>query len=372
VAPILVAIWVSGINGQLSTVPADPLDAFIRARMAERPIPGVAVAVLKDGQIVRLSTFGTASLEFAIPVTPDTVFNVASVSKSVVGVAVMRLVEDRVLDLDAAVGEYLRQTPQGWRAVTIRQLLTHTSGLPSIDVDAFSTRTRAQTVPAALAILEAMPLESPAGTKWSYNTTNYMLLGMVVEAIGKMRFTEFCRSKLFAPLGLQTATFGDSRTVTKNRATVYTRFRFDTGAPQRIDQSEVLDYSMPHFAYPGAGLNISIRDFATWMLALSQGRVISRARLEEIWEPARFRDGTIYAGTPPSVTGYGMGWTLNRRAIHPWVGGTGGLRAAFAFYPNDNLAVAVLTNFQGAGPEAIVDGVASLYFDGAAKAAQPR
>ena len=146
------------------------------------------------------------------------------------------------------LARYLGQIPESWRAVTIRQLLTHTSGLAVIDVDTSSTRTRAQTVPTALTLLEGMPLESPAGTRWSYNGTNFMLLGMLVEAIGETPFTEFCRSRLFAPLQMQTAIFGDSRTVVEHRATVYTRFRFDRGAPQRVDRSEVLDYSMPPFA----------------------------------------------------------------------------------------------------------------------------
>ena len=365
VVAFLMATSLARIGAQQAIVPADALDVFVRMRMAERPIPAVAVAVVKDSQIVRLSTYGTANLEFGIAVTPDTRFNIASVSKSVVGVAVMRLVEDGRFGLDDTIGQYLREIPQSWRAVTIRQLLTHTSGLPVIDVDAFSTRTRAQTVPTALAFLEGMPLESPAGTQWSYNGTNYMLLGMLVEAVANMPFDEYCRARLFAPLQIHSAIFGDSRAVVENRATVYTRFRFDTEVPRRIDRSEVLDYSMAPFAYPVGGLNISIRDFATWMLALSQGRVISRAGLEKIWEPARFRDGTTYAAAPPAPTGYGLGWTLGRRAVHPWVGHSGGLRAAFAFYPNDNLAVAVLTNFQGAAPDALVDGVADLYFDGA-------
>jgi CubicO group peptidase (beta-lactamase class C family) len=344
-----------------SSADEDLVDIYIRAEMQKRPIPGVAVAVIRDGRVRKLAAYGTSSLEFRTAVTPETLFNVASVSKTFTGVAIMRLVEDRALTLDDPIGRHLTELPTSWRIVTVRQLLNHTSGLPVIDADSYSTRALAQTVPSALRLLGSRPMESTPGTKWSYNGTNYMLLGMLIETLSGRSFAEFCRTRLFEPLGLRTPVFGDFRSVVVNRATVYTRFRFDTNPPQRLDHSEVLDYEMPPFSYPAAGLNISIQDFAAWMIALEQGRIISRRGLEELWEPARFSDGTVFQGSSATLKGYGLGWVLDPRSIHPTVGGTGGLRCAFAIYPKDNLSVVVLTNFQGAGPEALVEGVANLY-----------
>lgn len=341
----------------------DAADAYVRSKMQERPIPGVAVAVIRGGRLLKLTAYGTASLEFGTPATIDTLFNVASVSKAFTAVGVLCLVQDRRLALDDPVGRHLPDLPVNWRTVTVRQLLNHTSGLPVIDADAFSTRTLAQTIPAALDLLGPRPFLSAPGTKWTYNQTNYMLLGMLIEKLTSRAFAEFCRTRLFEPFGLKTPVFGDSRAVVRNRATVYTRFRFDSIPPKRIEHSEVLDYSMPDFMHPAAGLNISIKDFAQWLLALEQNRIVSRRLLEALWEPARYIDGALYEGPPPRRESYGLGWVLKTHAEHPSVGGTGGLRAAFALYPRDNLSVIVLTNFQGAGPEALVEDVAALYFN---------
>ena len=272
----LISVTVVAAQGPSGPSIGKTVDAFIQAKMKERPIPGLAVAVIRDGRLEKLSAFGIANLEFGVGVTVDTLFSVASVSKAFAGLAVMRLVEDGSISLDDLASKHLTQLPLAWRAVTVRQLLNHTSGLPVIDVDAFSTRTRAQTIPDALRLLGNEPLMSPVGAQWNYNGTNYMLLGMLIEAVSGTSFAEFCRLRFFEPLGIRTATFGDSRAVVANRATVYTRFRFDAPQPQRIERSEVLDYSMPTFAYPAAGLNISIRDFATWMLALHQERLVTR------------------------------------------------------------------------------------------------
>jgi len=231
-----------------------------------------------------------------------------------------------------------------------------------IDADPYSTRTLAQSVPAALILLGGRPMEFTPGTKWSYNGTNYMLLGVLIETLSGKSFVEFCRERVFKPLGLQRPIFGDSRAVVMNRATVYTRFRFDTDPPQRIDHPEVLSYEMPSFSYPAGGLNISIADMTAWMVALEEGKFISRRSLEELWELARFSDGTVFRrSTNPFWTGYGLGWVLNPRSTHPTVGGTGGLRAGFFIYPKDNLSVIVLTNLQTAGPESLVEGVGDLY-----------
>jgi CubicO group peptidase (beta-lactamase class C family) len=345
----------TSISAQRSvSEPTDAVDSYIRDEMAKRQIPGLAVAVIRQDRIQKLAAYGTASLEFSVPVTTNTLFSVASVSKAFVGVGIMRLVEDRALSLEDPIGQHLDAIPIAWRSVTVRQLLNHTSGLPVIDVDQFSTRTLAQTVPAALQLLGSQPQRSPAGTEWDYNGTNYMLLGMLIEKVSGKTFVEFCRDRLFAPLGLTTPTFGDSRTVVTNRATVYTRFRFDSARPERIDRAEVLNYDMPSFAYPSAGLNISIADFSTWLVALGQGRLIGRQNLEELWKPATLRGDT----TAP----YGLGWVLAPRASRRAPGGTGGLRAAFSVFPDDDLSIILLTNFQGAGPEALLDGVAALYF----------
>ena len=351
-----------GPTGQRNSI-----DAFILAEMTRRQIPGLAVAVIRGGQTQEIRVYGMASLEYGTPVRTDTLFSFASATKAFTGVAIMRLVDDGALALDDPIGKHLADLPADWRVVPVRRLLNHTSGLPLIDADRYSMRTRAQTVPSALRLLAGEPLESATGTKWSYNQTNYMLIGMLVERLSGQTFSEFCAARLFRPFGLESIRFGDSRVVIPNRATVYTRFRYDTDPPQGLANLEVLSYETPALNYPAGGLNISAADFAKWLIALEDGKIISRQRVNELWEPATFTDGSKYTARGSSWPSYGLGWTLNLGARHVKVGGTGGLRAGFALYPNDNLGVIVLTNLQGAGPDALVDGMAALYLGAAAK-----
>lgn len=137
------------------------VDSYVRAEMTKRQIPGLALAVIQADRILKLTAYGNANLEFGTGVSVDTLFSVASVSKAVTGVGIMRLVEDGRIRLDAPVAAYLPEIPVTWRAITVRQLLNHTSGLPVIDVDEYSTRTRAQTVPAAIAYLRGIAPPSP-------------------------------------------------------------------------------------------------------------------------------------------------------------------------------------------------------------------
>jgi CubicO group peptidase (beta-lactamase class C family) len=117
------------------------------------------------------------------------------------------------------------------------------------------------------------------------------MLGMVIEKLSGRTFIEFCAERLFIPFGLHAVRFGDSRAIVANRATVYTRFRFDTDPPQRLKKPEGLSYETPVFNYPAGGLTISIDDFAKWLAALQSGRIISRQSLSETWKPAVFKDG---------------------------------------------------------------------------------
>jgi CubicO group peptidase (beta-lactamase class C family) len=147
------------------------------------------------------------------------------------------------------------------------------------------------------------------------------------------------------------------------RATTYTPHRYDGARPAPASGTEVLNAEMATMMYPTGGLNISIDDFARWLAALLNGTIISKESLDAIWAPTKLNDGTIYLrpAAPSLWRSYGLGWVSRLDGSHPFVGGTGGIRCAFFVYPNDDLAVIVLTNWQGAQPESLVDGIARKF-----------
>ena len=341
------------------------IDEYVQAQMVERRIPGMAVAVIQRGEIEKIGTYGKASVEFDLPVKPSTLFSVASISKSFTSVAIMTLVEAGKLRLDDPIGSHLRDLPSAWHAVTVRQLLSHTSGLPDISVDDYTTTTIAANPDEAMRLLRDRPMGFAPGTNWRYNQTNFMLLGMLIEALSAQSYTQFCEDRLFKPFKLQDSAFGDARTIVKRRATAYTTFRYGSGRPVAMDHAEVLNAEMPPMVYPAGGLNISIADFAQWLTALLNGKIISKNSLDTIWTPVKLNDGSIFQrpSSPTLWRGYGLGWVLGLEEPHPFVGGTGGIRAAFFVYPKNDLAVIVLTNWQGSRPESLVNGIARHYLE---------
>lgn len=348
-------------------VQSKSLDRYVATQMAERRIPGMAIAVLKDGKVELVRTYGKASLEFDAPVRRTTLFSIASISKSLTAVAVMKLVEASRLGLDDPIGRHLQELPAAWRDVTVRQLLSHTSGLPDINVDDYTTATLAQTREEAFELLSQRPMDFTPGSAYRYNQTNYMLLGMLIAAKSGKPFDPAARELLFAPLRIDGPAFGDARAAIQGRATTYTPYRYGRGRPQTLDRLDILNAEMPDIVHPGGGLNISIDDFADWLLALLRGQLISRENLQVLWTPTKLADGSIFQ-RPPSASlwqRYGLGWVLGEHDGRAFAGGTGGIRSAFFVYPQEDLAVIVLTNSQSARPETLVQGIAQRYFDSA-------
>jgi CubicO group peptidase (beta-lactamase class C family) len=335
------------------------VDQYLRSEMASRKIPGLGLAVVRGGRVEKATSYGMANLELGIPVSDSTVFQINSTTKSFASVAVLMLAEAGKFRLDDPIGDHLDSLPAAWRPATIRQLLNHTSGLPDVIDNPTTGTLLARNVPDALTLLAPKPMMFARGTQWSYNQTNYMLLAMLIEKKAGMTFPEFCLERELRPLGITRAAFGDSRHVIPGRASGYTKISTAGGKVAMLPAVQNTWYEFEPFLYTGAGLHLSAADFGRWVAALLQGKLISRKSLEEIWTPTKLADGTVFR--LGGALGYGLGWPLLDRPRHRAAGGSGGARAAFFVYPEDDLAVVVLTNLQGAGPEALVEGVAAIY-----------
>ena len=185
-----------------TSVHADAVDDYVRSQLLERHLPGVAVAVIKDGHIVKLKGFGLASVEFNAAVTPQTVFEIGSVSKQMTAAGIMLLVEDGNIDLDEKISAYLPKTPDAWKNVTVRHLLTHTSGVKSYSsLDGFELWRHLSTDD-FIKQLSPYPLEFTPGEKNIYSNSGFTLLGHIIEARSGKPYMEFMRERIFRPLGM--------------------------------------------------------------------------------------------------------------------------------------------------------------------------
>lgn len=326
---------------------ADGVDDYIKSQMAEHHVPGVAVAVIKGGKVAKIKGYGVASLEFSVPVSPQTAFEIGSVSKQMTAAALMLLVEEGKVGLDDPISKYLKNTPEAWKAVTIRHLLTHSSGVKSYtSLDGFELIKRMK-VDDFVKQLAPQPLEFTPGEKNIYSNSGFSLLAYVIESVSGKQYMDFMRERIFGPLGMSSCNDRDPQFIIPNRATGY-EWRDDRYTGRSWDLTDL----------KGAGTIVcTINDMVKWDEALDGGKFLSAASRKAIWTQFVFNNGRL--------SQYGFGWRISNVRGHKLIGHTGqtaGFAAANYRFVDDRIDVIVLTN-QGdsGGGGNLALGVAKLY-----------
>jgi CubicO group peptidase (beta-lactamase class C family) len=319
---------------------ADAVDDYVRAQLAARPIPGAALAVVRDGKVVKAAGYGFADLEPESPAAPRTVWEIGSMTKQFTAVAVMMLVEAGTVALDDPVTRYFPDAPAWWGRITVRHLLTHTSGLrnhvavPGF-LGIFRTNLFFEDTPSRAELLGRfyeLPREFEPGATWAYDNTGYHLLGAIVEQASGKGYFDFLAERIFRPLGMSATTSTDPRPLVLHRASGYDR------AGERWENRRAL---LPPVGFSAGSLLSTVEDLARWDAALSSERLLRRASLETMWTPARAADGGRAAFD------YGFGWFLERYGGRRDVlhgGGTPGFSSTMHRFVDDRLTVILLTN----------------------------
>lgn len=329
----------------------DATRRFIASTMADRGIPGLQVAVVKGGKVVFSEAHGLANVENKVAATPSMLFPINSATKAFTGVAVMQLVETGQVDLDAPISRYLQQLPRAWQGIRVRQLLAHTSGLPDI-VDArglVGGGSEAQ----AWQLVEQQPMQAEPGAQFAYNQTNYGLLARIISQRSGKTYEDYVADSQFKVLGMTHIGFGDSYDLMPNAATLYSFFPRSSdaaGAPKRLSH---WFYDMPQGLWAGGGIQTTADDLALWLAALLQQRVLRADTLARMWTPERLNNG--------KEGDWAAGWPVTGPPGKRQVSSFGGARAAFVVYPDEGLAVVVLTNLVGANPQQFTSQIADFY-----------
>lgn len=337
----LASLWATG-----SAFAASPADEFVNAYLTRSRIPGVAVLVRSEGKVVLSAGYGLANLEHGVPVKPETVFQSGSMGKQFTAFAVMLLVEDGKLALADPVAKHL-QVPGSWAGITVRHLLTHTSGLGDYPED-FSMR-RDYTEDELLKTIGKQPLQFAPGAKWSYSNLGYVTLGILIHELSGKFYGAFLKERVFTPLGMTSTRIISEAEIVPNRAAGY---RLVDGA---IQNQEWVAPSVNTTA--DGSLYFTIEDLARWDEALESGKLLSRASYEQIWTPVTLNDGS----TAPYGFGWGVKRTANGRRLLEHGGAWQGFMTYIARYPDDRLTVVALCNLATAEPAYIAHRVAGFY-----------
>lgn len=329
----------------------DQTRRLIRQIMLEQRIPGLQVAVVKDGQIVLSEAYGLANVENGVRASRDTRFPLNSATKAFTGVAAAQLAQEGRLDLDAPASRYLDDLPPAWRDVRVHQLLAHASGLPDI-LDANGLLGGGSEAQAWTAVT-ARPLEAAPGQRFAYNQTNYVLLARIIAQQSGMSYERFLATRQFSSARMARTTFGDSYDLIPDAATMYSLAPRATDAVDAPSRLSHWFYDIPPSLWAGGGILTTADDTARWLVALTEGRLLPETALRRMWSAERLADGLAgpWAG----------GWAILRASPDLQVAGIGGARSAFVVYPERGVAVVVLTNLVGANPQQFIPRIADFY-----------
>lgn len=334
---------------------AGDLDAIVRPAMQRASIPGLVVAVLRDGKTIEEAAFGKASLELDVAATPATVFPIASVTKLFTAALVMQQVEQGRLGLDDRAGDLLPDLPEAWRGVTLRQMLAHTSGLPDVIANPMTGEWLAATRDAALAKAAALPMQFAPGTGWSYNQTNYVLLAAIVERLAGRPLEAQLQTAILEPLAMQATRWGDAAVVVPGRGPWYSRLDFSGPEPRLARAVHPTWVAYPDFVHACAGLNTTAVELARFVDAVASGKLLKPATVERMWQAQTLLDGKP-AGMDAAMR-MGLGWLIEDLDGGAIVGGTGGATVALRHAVAERLTVVVLTNCQGSDADGLATAI---------------
>ncbi|HEX8247704.1 MAG TPA: serine hydrolase domain-containing protein [Pyrinomonadaceae bacterium] len=328
-------------------VRADEVDRYVRAQLAERHIPGAAIAVIKNGRVVKTEGYGLASVEFNVPVTKETVFEIGSVSKQITAAAIMLLVEKGKINPDEKISKYLPNTPDAWENVSVRNLLTHTSGIKSYTGLSGFELTKRLSRDEFIKALAAQPLEFETGARYQYSNSGYNLLGFIIETVSNESYWDFTRERIFKPLGMDKTADRDPKYIIPNRA---------TGYEWQDNRLVGRDYDLTDVFSAGAIVS-TVEDLAKWEAALRGETLLKKESKAQMWTPVTLNDGKPYP--------YGFGFRLSEIRGHKIVGHSGqtaGFGANISRYTDDDLTVIVLTNLGEIGMGTLLaNGIAKIY-----------
>jgi CubicO group peptidase (beta-lactamase class C family) len=339
---LAITFLVSGYSPPLASQIDDML-----TKLAEQDLFSGSVLVAKDGEVLISKGYGMANIELEAPNTPQTKFRIGSITKQFTAMAILQLQQEGKLNVNDPICQYIEDCPEAWEPVTIRQLLTHTSGIYNFtNASSYPDFKMQHASPAE--IIEQfrdLPLDFPPGETWSYSNSGYILLGYIIEDISGQSYAGFLKDNIFEPLQMADTGYDNNGDVIKNRASGYSSKRTN---------ADYIDMSVVHAA---GGLYSTVEDLFLWDQALYTDTLIPTPLREEMFTPL--------VQIPDTEVSYGYGWLIDTQLNHKRISHSGGIEGFVTEidrYPNDEVVIIVLSNLERALPDAIALGIAKVMF----------
>ena len=303
-----------------------------------------AILIARDGKPIVSKGYGMANIEHAVPNTPQTVFRLGSITKQFTAMAIVMLQEQGKLNVNDPICKHLPECPAAWQPITVKNLLTHTAGLPNYT--GFPNFAKTASLPVTNAdmfvLLKDKPLDFPVGEKYAYSNSGYFLLGTIIEHASGKTYADFLQEKIFTPLGMKQSGYDSPVRVIKNRASGYAR------QGGEFVNAAYMDMSIP---YAAGALYSTTEDMLAWDQALYTEKLVSRKSLAEIFTPFK--------------SNYGYGWSIDKKFDRNQISHGGniyGFASDLIRFPDDKITVVVLSNVQNAPAGKIAGDLSAIVF----------
>ena len=330
---------------------ADRIDDLAERHLKRSNTPGISLAVLKEGKVIKAKGYGLANVELNVPATAETVYQLASVTKQFTATAVMLLVEEGKVRLSDPISKHVKGLPAAWSKITVRHLLSMTSGIKDyLQVVAPERARQDFTYEQIVEIVADEPLDFVAGERYRYSNSNYILLAMLIRSVSGKSYDSFLKERVWGPLGMNATRRDDPQDIVPNRAGLY---------DSQSNKLQNIRFLSPTLWNNGdGGLISTVLDLGKWDAALYTNTVLSSASLEQMWTPQKLNSG--------EESNYGFGWISGKLRGHRTVshsGGRPGTATVITRFVDDRLTVVVLMN-GGGNPDRLAVQVAGQYIPG--------
>jgi CubicO group peptidase (beta-lactamase class C family) len=323
------------------------VDAIAKQALT-RPTAGFSIAVASDGKLIFARGYGMANLEHSVPVTPETVFHIASISKNIESAVMLQLVDQGKVRLEDDVKRFIPDAPSHGHRITVKQLLNNTSGIHSFTSLPEASQNERHDLSHAqvLDLIRHKPPDFKPGTSWRYDNTAFYMAGMIIEKVTGQEYGAYVREHLFQPLGMSSATLGYAQMVLPHLASGY---QVEDG---KLVHADYLTWKLP---FAAGAICATAADLVKWPAALESGKVLRAETLALMRAPTTLADGT--------KIDYGLGTrlgSLQGHAVFGHTGGGGGFRTVLVTFSEKRLTLAVLANTENAPSIHVATAIARL------------
>lgn len=314
--------------------------------------PGAVALVVKDGQVLYRKAFGMANLELGVKMEPENVFRIGSITKQFTASAILKLRDEGKLDLDEDITKYVKDYPTHGHKITIKHLLTHTSGIKSYTgMEAFDgvARRKDLTPEELIEFFKYQPMDFKPGEQYRYNNSAYVILGYIIEGASGLSYEDYIDNNFFKPLGMENSYYGSPSRIILDRAYGYSK------RDGKVINADYLSMTLP---YAAGSLLSTVDDLYKWYSAVMADKVISKTSREEAQTTFLLNNG--------EKTGYGYGWSIGNIQGSPMVahgGGINGFLTSSVYLPEEEVFVAVFSNCNCNPPAGIANKMAALAID---------